>query len=318
ESSPHTTASPRVLSERKAEDDALKLERLAVDKALGSERSDKDAAFRSFVGLARESTDKNLTQERAQTDLDAFNVKGLLTAEKAAHSTTRSELTTREEFLSIVSHDLRNPIGTISSAAELLLGEYSTAQISDEARHWIKIIERNAATALRLIEDILDMERISEGKLSVKLAQHNLSDVIRESLENYFQISVAKLITLKSVPMTFSDKVLCDRDRITQVLSNLIGNAIKFTPSGGTITVKVENLNKELQVCVTDTGCGIAPDKKEHIFKRFAQIENKDRRGLGLGLYISKMLIESHNGKLWVESAANEGCSFYFTLPKAD
>ena len=310
-------ASTRVMVERKAEDDAIQVERLAVDRALVHERNEKEIAFRDFLGQARQSGDKILSQERAQTDLDALTSKGLLTAEQAAHSTTRTALTTREEFLAIVSHDLRNPIGTISSCAEMLLGEFSTAQVGDEARHWIKIIERNANTSLRLIGDILDMERIAEGKLGVKLAKHSLSDIVRESLENYFQIAVSKLIVLKSAPITFPDTVLCDRDRIAQVLSNLIGNAVKFTPSGGSITVLVEDHHNQLKICVRDTGHGIADDKKEHIFQRFTQIGNKDRRGLGLGLYISKMLVESHNGRLWVESKLDHGSSFYFTLPKS-
>ncbi len=109
----------------------------------------------------------------------------------------------------------------------------------------------------------------------------------------------------------------CDRDRVAQILSNLIGNALKFTPEGSSITVATEESSVEIKVSISDTGPGIPEDQKNHIFERFAQIGNKNRTGLGLGLYISKTLVESHGGTIWVTSAVGKGSTFYFTLPKA-
>jgi signal transduction histidine kinase len=118
------------------------------------------------------------------------------------------------------------------------------------------------------------------------------------------------------VPADVHGDVLCDRDRIYQVLSNLVSNAVKFTPEGGSITVNVNFRENEVQVSVHDTGPGIPDDKKERIFERFVQLASNDRRGLGLGLHISKMLVEAHQGRLWVQSQVGEGSFFFFSIPK--
>jgi signal transduction histidine kinase len=112
--------------------------------------------------------------------------------------------------------------------------------------------------------------------------------------------------------------VICDRSRVVQVLSNLIGNAIKFTPAQGRIRVSCTRTGLEsndVQVSVSDTGPGIAPEKIDTIFERFSQINSQDRRGIGLGLYIAKMMVEEHPGRIWVESKLGEGSTFHFTLP---
>lgn len=293
--------------DRKAEDDEIVVERFAFDTALDKERMGKQDALKRLI-----------TQERSQNDLNTQQSLGLLTAERTAHASTKIALTTREEFLAIVSHDLRNPIGTILSCADMLLTDSAFSETSDETKRWIEIISRNATTSLRLISDILDVERIAEGKLGLQFARHNLADIIKETIENQRYLASAKSILLKTSSMTISDPIRCDRDRVTQILSNLIGNAIKFTPEGGAITVNAQDLTHEIIVSVEDTGQGIAADKKDHIFKRFAQIGTKDRSGLGLGLFISKTLVESHGGKIWVASSPDQGSVFYFTLPKSE
>ncbi len=147
-------------------------------------------------------------------------------------------------------------------------------------------------------------------------SKHEISLIVRESMESYAQLASDKGIGVRFLPSDFVGEILCDRDRIIQVMSNLIGNAIKFTPRGGFVTIQADFKDSELCVCVHDTGPGIADDQKDKIFERFMQIASNDRRGLGLGLHIAKMLIEAHQGRLWVQSNVGHGSSFYFALPR--
>lgn len=303
-------------NERKSEDGAIKKERTKNDLAIEQERGEKEKLLNKIVSLEREATDKHLLVERAKTDHETENAAKLLLVEQAAHSDTRSALTTREEFVAIVSHDLRNPIGTILSATDMLLDEPSTAGMSVGAKHWVEMIKRNAQTSLRLIGDILDMERIVGGKFNLQLARHCIGEVIKETVESHAHLASEKKIVLKVAPTSIKGFVNCDKDRVTQVLSNLIGNALKFTPEGGTIVVTANEDDDEIKISVCDTGPGIPDEQKNRIFERFAQIGNKNRSGLGLGLYISKTLVESHQGKIGVTSSVGKGSEFHFTLPK--
>ena len=171
---------------------------------------------------------------------------------------------------------------------------------------------------LRLIEDLLDIERIAAGKLTLHIEQHDVSEIIKQSVEQLHGAAVAKGITLEAEPQNVSGYVVCDRSRVMQVLSNLIGNAIKFTPAKGKICVSCQRTGPEgekIQISISDTGEGIAPEKMKTIFERFSQLHKQDRRGIGLGLYIAKMMIEEHPGRIWVESKLGEGSTFHFTLP---
>lgn len=304
-------------AERRIEDKEIEKERSSMDLALVHERSEKERLMTKFLSLERGETDKNLLGERNQTDLELGRSAGVLKVEQAAHSQTRSALTTREEFVAIVSHDLRNPIGTILAASQLLLDDESFNGIGEEAKKWIEMIKRNAMASLRLITDILDMERIVDGKIQLHLTVNPMNELIKESLESQEHVAKAKGITLKFEAMDSSNFVPCDKDRISQVLSNLIGNALKFTPEGGAVTVTELETENEIEVSITDTGPGIPRDQQNQIFERFAQLTNKDRSGIGLGLYISKTLVESHRGKIWVTSSPGEGSKFSFTVPKS-
>ena len=303
-------------NERLSEDSAIKTERSKNDLAIEIERSEKEQLLSKLVGLERDATDKNLLEERVKADIETVRSAQLLNSEQAAHLDTKSALTTREEFVAIVSHDLRNPIGAILSFTEMLSENSSVAGIGEDAKQWIEIIKRNAQASLRLISDILDMERIEGGKIHLELASNCISDVITESVESYRQVADAKKISLIAGQTNLVGNVDCDRDRIMQILSNLIGNALKFTPEGGSVIVKAEETASEIKVSISDTGPGIPEEQKLRIFDRFAQLGNKDRRGLGLGLYISKTLVESHHGKIWATSKPSEGSIFCFTVPK--
>jgi len=288
----------RAIAERQAErDERLRLERQITDEAIKAER------LRADVATARE---RSVYQASAKSSAE------LLSQEQESHKKTQATLTTREEFLAIVSHDLRNPLNHISMAAQNLLEEPT------ETKALASSINRSAGEMLRLIEDLLDLERIAVGKLTLHYEEHDVSEIIKEAVEEFQGDAALKEITLRAKPEDVSGNVVCDRSRVMQVLSNLIGNAIKFTPANGQICVSCAKAgveDKEVQVSVSDTGPGIAPEKIKSIFERFSQINSQDRRGIGLGLYIAKMMVEEHPGRIWVESKLGAGSTFHFTLP---
>lgn len=286
---------------RQAEgDERLRVERETSDVAIDAERFRADAA-----------TEMGRTHHQASAKSSA----DLLSREQESHRKTQTALTTREEFLAIVSHDLRNPLNHISMAAQNLSEE---AGDQKDVKEIAASIKRSAGEMLRLIQDLLDIERIAVGKLILNYERHDVSEIIREVVGDFQRDAASKQITLTAKPEAACDDAVCDRSRVVQVLSNLIGNAIKFTPAKGQIRVSCARINpesKEVQVSVSDTGAGIAPEKIGTIFERFSQINSQDRRGIGLGLYIAKMMVEEHPGRIWVESKFGEGSTFHFTLP---
>jgi signal transduction histidine kinase len=285
-------------AERQAEgDERLRVERRTSDQAIKGERLRADAA-----------TEKGRSQYHASAKSSAQ----LLSREQERHQKTQAALTTREEFLAIVSHDLRNPLNNISMATQNLL------EAPTDVKELASSINRSAGEMLRLIEDLLDIERIAVGKLTLHIEEHDVSEIIKQAVEQLQGAAASKGITLSAEPQDVCGYVVCDRSRVMQVLSNLIGNAIKFTPAKGQICVSCQRTGpkgEEVQISISDTGEGIAPEKIKTIFERFSQLHNQDRRGIGLGLYIAKMMIEEHPGRIWVESKLGEGSTFHFTLP---
>jgi signal transduction histidine kinase len=288
----------RSRAERQVErDERLHLERQISDQAIKGERLRSDAAT---------------GKERSHHQASAKSSAELLSQEQESHQKTRATLTTREEFLAIVSHDLRNPLNHISMAVQNLLEE------PKDVKEIASSINRSAGKMLRLIQDLLDIERIAADKLTLHYEEHDVSEIIKEAVEEFKGAAASEEITLSAKPEDMCGYVVCDRSRVMQVLSNLIGNAIKFTPAKGQICVSCQRTGpegKEVQVSVSDTGEGIAPEKIKTIFERFSQINSQDRRGIGLGLYIAKMMVEEHPGRIWVESKLGEGSTFHFTLP---
>jgi signal transduction histidine kinase len=302
----------RLRAERQQSDQAVASERARSDLAIETERASKSIAEDQILRNERNLTDTHLKAERDSTDA----ASGKLTFEVAEHMKTKASLTTREEFLAVVSHDLRNPIGAISTCMDMLLDEAESLKTDEDTRNWVIFAKRNADSALRLISDLLDMERIANGKLGVTFRSEDIGRILRETCQNFSRAAAVKGVRLKVHPLTNPETISCDADRVSQVLSNLVGNALKFTPEGGKIDLTIQPFENEIQVRVSDTGDGIPEDKLERIFDRFAQLGVKDRRGLGLGLHISKMLAEAHRGTLDVESKVGEGSSFTLTLPR--
>jgi signal transduction histidine kinase len=310
----NTVSNQRLNEERSRSDIAVEQERARVDLAMIQEREIKSIIESNRFHQERVKTDESLAVERTYTDSVVSKGMDQLSTEVTEHAKTKDSLTTRDEFLTIVSHDLRNPIGAVSSCMELLLAESADRSFSEDTKSWLQLAKRNADSSLRLIGDILDLERLAEGKLELSMANNDIKSLAIESTESFFHLAGLKNISISHDQVVAGD-VSCDRGRVTQILSNLIGNAIKFTPRNGTIELKTTWTSDSVTVSVTDNGPGIQKKELKNIFEKFAQLKSKDRTGLGLGLYISKMLVEAHQGILWVESSLGEGSTFSFRLP---
>lgn len=282
------------ITELRAKEDAiLRTERAAADVTLEREREETVRALARLLPMEREKTDRFLLTERGRSDDDVSN---------------------RDDFLGIVSHDLRNLLSGIVMSATLMSDQ---ATQSDEGKRSLlsaERIQRYAARMNRLIGDLVDVAAIDAGKLSIATSRGDISTVIDEAIDMFQGLAHAKGITLTrdapGSPMAAS----FDHDRLIQILANLITNAIKFTQKGGEIVVHNERATEGLLISVRDNGIGIPSDKLESVFEKFWQVGRADRRGVGLGLYISKYLVEAHGGRIWAESIVDQGSVFSFTL----
>lgn len=220
----------------------------------------------------------------------------------------------RQEVIAMVTHDLRTPLGTISGFHEMLESEM-LGPVSPEAKKHLTRAMRSTDRMTVLIKDLLLLDRIKSGALPIVIGKVELKDVFEEAMNSASGWADEKGIVLKSVPNDLS--VMADPDRLTQILVNLVGNAIKFSPQGGTVTISATRENDDLVVRVADQGVGIPQEMRERIFDRFQQVRSSDAQvkgGSGLGLAICKALVESHKGRIWVESEEQKGSTFAFTL----
>lgn len=300
--------------DRLMEDWVVIQERDRLTAALKRDRM-TDENISTLLDQERTATNLSLIRERVSADWEARKSAELLTEEKKALSLAKAALTTRDEILAVVSHDLRNPIGSILSCADMLLEDHADF-LDEETIRWIEFIRRNADASLRMISDLLDIERMERGKFTLQLSQVRLIDLIKETISRYNREAFAKTVLLKLKPEADEGFAICDSGRIQQVIGNLIENAIKFSVEGGKIVLNVEENENEVTVSITDTGAGIAEDEIASVFDRYVQVHRLEKRGLGLGLHISKSIVEAHGGKIWVVSKLGEGSTFYFTLLK--
>jgi PAS domain S-box-containing protein len=226
----------------------------------------------------------------------------------------------RDEVLAVVAHDLRNPLSTILMSCALLLGDASPGEGNGAAhgeRRPLVLMRRAAERMQRLIQDLLDVKRIESGRLGVEPRAELLGAVIAEAVDMLRPLADSNGLGLFDEVPANLPPALIDPPRIQQVLSNLVGNAIKFTPRGGRVAVRAELLPGAVRLAVSDSGPGIAADQLPHVFGRFWQAKATDRRGIGLGLAIAKGIVEAHGGRIWVESQVGQGSTFYFTVPPA-
>ena len=292
---PRESGSPDDVARGRADaDEALQDERAAADQNLRREREDSARVLSGLLRRVRSRTDWRLLTERASSD-DA--------------------LSCRDDFLGMVCHDLSNLLGGI------VLSTSSLAKVASETAEGKRIatgthrIQLYAARMKRLLDDLTDVTSLTAGKFAVTTAPNDGEALVAEALAAFGLLAAEKGISL-DVEVDAPFLVMCDRGRILQVLTNLLGNAVKFTSHGGTVFVSAADIGDEACFSVKDTGPGIPENLLEAVFEQFWQAGKDDRRGLGLGLYIAKSIVEAHGGRIWAESRIGEGSTFRFTVPR--
>ena len=226
----------------------------------------------------------------------------------------------KTEFISVVSHELRTPLTPIKGYIDLLL-EGDAGELTEEQKDYLEIVETNTDRLVALVNDLLDISRIEAGKIDLELKPMDMAEALQDVISfHQKQIESRGLILHQAIPPDLP-WVKADRARITQVLNNLVNNAYKYTPGGGSITVKAVPDGDYLEIVVSDTGVGISKEDLKKLFTKFFRAKNpatKGTSGTGLGLAIAKSIVEKHQGEIWVESEAGKGSSFHFTLPLAE
>jgi signal transduction histidine kinase len=228
---------------------------------------------------------------------------------QTATATAKREAAGRQELLAVVSHDLRSPLSTVSMGAALL------AETMPPNRH-VHAIQNGADRMTSLIEDVLDAARLETGTVTLHRSSWDAGGLLERAAELFHERAAKARVELRVETPAEPLQGNGDPERVIQVIGNLISNALKFTPSGGEVVVSVAPVSQGIEICVRDTGPGIAPEDQARLFQRYWQGESSQRRGsLGLGLYICKNLVEAHGGAIRVESAPGKGSRFCFTLP---
>jgi signal transduction histidine kinase len=224
-----------------------------------------------------------------------------------------SALRANEDLLSVICHDLRTPLNVIGLQAEVVATRALSSCLQPELGKAAASILRNAGCMDRLLADLLDTSRLQHGQLRLDYATHSSCDLLDDVFE-LRPLALSKQIDLH-IERSTDRRVTCDRGRLRQVLANLVGNAIKFSPPHTCIRVITQVDDGNIQFAVRDEGPGIEPQALRRIFDRFWQSEPYGRSGAGLGLYIAKGIVERHGGRIWVESQVGAGSTFHFTIP---
>lgn len=241
----------------------------------------------------------------------------LIAALEEARREAERAVRVREDVLAIVSHDLANLLSAVSMNAALIGQIAPEDEPGQRIRHLATLCRRTVQRMNRLIGDLLDFSSIQAGKLALEPTVQLLGDLVHEAGELMQPLAAQKHIHLDLGLSDPNLRIVGDRDRVLQVLSNLIGNAIKFVPDGGEVVLMCRAKDAEAHVAVADSGPGISAEQLPRIFDRYYTGEKATRRGTGLGLAIAKAIVEAHGGRIWGESAPGEGATFHFTLPLA-
>jgi signal transduction histidine kinase len=287
---PGVPAPEIVQKQRVREDQALRQERATADEAVRDERAEQV----TVLAAERDETDKDLLSERARADY---------------------ALSTRDEFLGIVSHDLRNILSVMVNSAALITRAVSRENHVDQVLRNAEYIQRSGARMNRLIGDLVDLASMEAGMLAVTPEPADPAAVVTEAVETFQTQAATRKISLVAQIIPPVPHLPLDPARILQVLTNLLSNAIKFTPAEGKVVVRLERVGHELQFAVSDTGTGVPANMLEAIFERYVQVAENDRRGVGLGLYISRCIVQGHGGRIWADSEVDKGTTVRFTLP---
>jgi PAS domain S-box-containing protein len=224
----------------------------------------------------------------------------------------------KDEFVSVVSHELRTPLTSIKGALGLLAGG-ATGTLPERAQQMSQIALSNADRLSHLVEDILDLQRIESGRITMERREYGIAELMKESVESVHLVAEGEGVTIAVFPLAATIRL--DPGRIVQALVNLLGNAIKFSPRGGRVDFAAERNGSSVVFRIKDEGRGIPKDKLETIFERFQQVDASDARekgGTGLGLAICRSIVQQHGGRVWAESELGKGSTFYMQLPLTD
>jgi two-component system sensor kinase FixL len=261
-------------------------------------------AQRLFTAVLRDVTERKEAELALAQALDQAR-EATAAAQAAVHA--------RDDVLHVVSHDLGNSLSAIVVNTSVLLKTLPAEQ--DDVRQRVASVRDLARRMQRLRQDLLDVATIEQGGLSIEWDSWHPASVVTEALEAFAPLAAEKGIALAGEVEDGVPEVEGDRERVIQVLANLLGNAVKFTPAGGRVELRVQAAPDEVRFAVRDTGPGIAPENQAHVWDRFWKSRTSNRHGAGLGLAIARGIVEAHGGRIGLESAVGEGSTFTFTLP---
>ena len=276
------------------------------------------ARGRTFGALTLVSTGRQRRYTRADLAFAGeIARRGAMAVDNAQlHGLANRAVRAREDVLAMVSHDLRNPLSVIMARASQMLEHGVDPAAPERTRAALESILRSTGRMNRLISDMLDAATLELGQFQIQPARHGLREIIAEVLEAHAPMADARGIRLVAEMEPGPLELTCDRERIVQVLSNLLGNAIKFTPQAGAITLRVRQTeDRQMWIAVDDSGPGILATDLPHIFDRYWHGRRAGQGSVGLGLSIARGIVEAHGGRIWVERSESGGSSFRFVLP---
>lgn len=243
-----------------------------------------------------------------------------ISARQRAEDLLHQAIKARDDMMGIVSHDLRNPANAVKMLARSITEGPNGRALPDDVRERVSVIQQAAEQIDALIQDLLDITRLEAGRLVVSRREVELGALISRSVDALRPLAEAGGLTLMTSLPAALPRLHVDPDRVTQLLSNVIGNAVKFTPAGGTVTVSAVVDAGTVEIRVHDTGEGIAAAQLPRVFDRFYQgsspSSHAPRHGAGLGLPIARGIVEAHGGRIWIQSAPDAGTTVHFTLPR--
>jgi signal transduction histidine kinase len=267
---------------------------------------------RDFVKILGELEEKREQLEALNRQLNETNQEL-----NEANAKLRELAEMREEFLALTTHDLRSPLTVISGVISFFTSG-RLGELSPEQKNMVSMMERNTQNLIELVNDLLDASKLESGTMRLDLASLDLRGVIDELRESMETLAKEKEINLVETLPADLPSVEADRAKLRRILYNLLSNALKFTQKGGRVEVRAERQKERVRISVSDTGVGIAPEDVEYLFDKYAQARSRATRGekgTGLGLYITRQLVELHGSEIKVESEVGRGSIFSFTLP---
>ncbi|HKC82235.1 MAG TPA: HAMP domain-containing sensor histidine kinase [Gemmatimonadaceae bacterium] len=279
----------------------------STTEALRKARRDAERTAGNLEDLNVELEQQMDEVQRLSENLHRTNLS-LARARDVAEEASRA----REEILGVVAHDLRNPLNVVMMTTQLFADTQPTGEKRDQL---LGAMQRASQRMNRLIEDLLEVVRQESGKMKLDVEDVSVASLVSQTAEMFQATAAEKGVSLRVEETAPDLAVRGDSERIMQVLSNLVGNALKFVPSGGRVVLKCERDDPDAICSVADSGPGIAPEDLDRLFEKFWQRRRTDKRGVGLGLAIARGIVEAHGGRIWAESNVGVGSTFYFTLP---